>query len=196
MSDCCGTEAKKKHGPHFDPILHGSLAVIALTLILSFAHAPIPNLDHFAHTIIDFLKTMWWGILMGMVFVGVMNKIPREYFNHLLGKGDKFPDILKAAAAGVLGPTCCAVCRGACAVLRYSNTPPTCSEPNIENSAWLASAGFTQRQPSSVRQQRKASATRRWRLDVKYISTLRQKITSTALVLLCSEGNASSARLR
>ncbi|NCT40367.1 MAG: ATPase [Alphaproteobacteria bacterium] len=106
MSDCCGTEAKKKHGPHFDPILHGSLAVIALTLILSFAHAPIPNLDHFAHTIIDFLKTMWWGILMGMVFVGVMNKIPREYFNHLLGKGDKFPDILKAAAAGVLLDLC------------------------------------------------------------------------------------------
>lgn len=105
MSECCDTKPDKT-GFKFDAILHGSIAVIALTIILSLINAPIPHLDHFAHTIIDFLKTMWWGILMGMIFVGIMNKIPREYFNHILGNGDKFSDIIKAAAAGVLLDLC------------------------------------------------------------------------------------------
>ena len=43
---------------------------------------------------------------MGMIFVGIMNKIPREYFNRVLGRGDKFGDILKAAFAGVLLDLC------------------------------------------------------------------------------------------
>jgi len=106
MSSCCDTKTPKKKGFQFDAILHGSIAIIAITLILSALNAPIPHINHFAHTIIDFLKTMWWGILMGMIFVGIMNKIPREYFNHILGSGDKFSDIIKAAAAGVLLDLC------------------------------------------------------------------------------------------
>jgi len=106
MSDCCGTPTKKQSRFKLDIILHGSLAVIALTIALWLANAPIPHIDHFAQTIIEFLKTMWWGILIGMIFVGIMNKVPREYFSHLLGKGNKFTDILKAAAAGVLLDLC------------------------------------------------------------------------------------------
>lgn len=106
MSDCCTPTETTKRGFKFDLILHGSLAIIALALLLSLFNAPIPHIDHFAHTIIEFLKTMWWGIVMGMIFVGIMNKIPRQYFNHLLGKGDTVPDILKAAAAGVLLDLC------------------------------------------------------------------------------------------
>jgi hypothetical protein len=43
---------------------------------------------------------------MGAIFVGIMNKIPREYFNHILGSGDKPKDIIKAAIAGVLLDLC------------------------------------------------------------------------------------------
>lgn len=43
---------------------------------------------------------------MGMVFVGIMNKIPREYFNHLLGSGNSIRGIIRAAMAGVLLDLC------------------------------------------------------------------------------------------
>jgi len=105
MSDCCPSGSTKK-ARYFDPILHGSITVILITMMLSALNAPIPHIDHLAHTIIDFLKTMWLGILMGIIFVGIMNKIPREYFNHILGGGNKLSDIIKAAAAGVLLDLC------------------------------------------------------------------------------------------
>ena len=107
MSSCCNSEkSDKQKGLKLDPILHGSLLVIGVTLALSLANAPIPHMDHFAHSIIDFLKTIWWGIAMGIVFVGIMNKIPREYFNRILGSGNTPKDIIKAAAAGVLLDLC------------------------------------------------------------------------------------------
>ena len=106
MSDCCAPPPQKKDGFKFDIILHGSIAVILLSLILWLAEAPIPHIDHFAKTIIEFLKTMWWGIVIGMIFVGIMNKVPRKYFSHILGKGDKTRDIIKAAVAGVLLDLC------------------------------------------------------------------------------------------
>lgn len=43
---------------------------------------------------------------MGMLFVGIMNKIPREYFNHLLGSGNSIRGIIRAAMAGVLLDLC------------------------------------------------------------------------------------------
>jgi hypothetical protein len=106
MSSCCGSQPTQTKGFKFDPIFHGSLIVIATVLALSFSNAPIPKIDTFSHTIIEFLKTVWWGMLMGAIFVGIMNKIPREYFNHILGSGDKPKDIIKAAIAGVLLDLC------------------------------------------------------------------------------------------
>jgi len=106
MSECCASKTENKTGFQFDLILHTSIVIIMITAMLAFFDAPIPHIDHFAATIIEFLKTMWWGIVMGMIFVGIMNKIPREYFNHILGNGNKFSDILKAAAAGVLLDMC------------------------------------------------------------------------------------------
>ncbi len=99
---------KKKF--QFDPILHGSITVIAVVLTLAFLNIPIPfiqtEIHHFAHAIIDFLKTMWWGVAAGIFFVGIMNKIPRHYFNAMMGDGKSVQGILRAAAAGVVLDLC------------------------------------------------------------------------------------------
>lgn len=46
------------------------------------------------------------GVALGLLSVGLMNKIPRTYFTAILGNGDKFTDILKAAIAGVILDLC------------------------------------------------------------------------------------------
>ncbi len=108
MSDCCAKTPPPCHKKGFkiDPIFYGSLFVIIGALALYFAKLPIPNLDHFAQTLIEFLSTVWWGVLIGMVFVGIMNKVPREYFNALLGPGDSKRGIFRAALAGVFLDLC------------------------------------------------------------------------------------------
>ncbi len=105
MSSCCHQEGHR-HKHSFDYILWGSTGIIVLSLALYFSGLNIPYLHHFAHTVIDFLKTMWWGVALGIIFVGLMSKIPREYFTYLLGRGDTFGGIIRAAIAGLLLDMC------------------------------------------------------------------------------------------
>ncbi len=103
MSSCCPTKKKKR----FDPILHSALIIIIGALLADFALPHnIPALTHFSHTIIEFASKMWWGVLIGLIFVGFMNKIPREYFRAALGKGDSFGGLVRAAIAGLFLDLC------------------------------------------------------------------------------------------
>ncbi|MGQ0527250.1 MAG: permease [Alphaproteobacteria bacterium] len=105
--DCCTTDDEGlEHGRRFDFVLFGSLGVIVAVLALYFAGLNIPSIDHFAHTVLEFLGTMWWGIVLGIIGVGFMNKVPREYFQVLLGPGDNFSGLLRACFAGLLLDLC------------------------------------------------------------------------------------------
>lgn len=90
----------------FDPIMHGSLIVISIIYAMYFLGFHAFSLDHFAHNLTDLFKEMWWGITLGLLSVGLMNKIPREYFTSMMGRGDQPGDILKAAFAGVVLDLC------------------------------------------------------------------------------------------
>jgi uncharacterized protein len=104
---CCGHEKEHKYeSKKFDPILHGSLAVIVIALALYYSGLDIPYAEHFAHKIIELLSTMWWGIVLGVVLVGLMTKIPREYFTAILGRGDTYSGIFRATLAGVFLDMC------------------------------------------------------------------------------------------
>ncbi len=89
-----------------DYLLYGTLAVIAAAVILNLLPVAIPHLTHFSHALAGILKTVWWGILLGIVAVGLMNKVPREYFHALLGRGDTFGGLVRAALAGLLLDLC------------------------------------------------------------------------------------------
>lgn len=107
MSECC--HPPPEHGKtkkHPDYIMFGSMAVIAATLILYVLNVPLPGLNIFVKTQIDLLLTMSWGVALGLLSVGLMERIPRIYFTKIMGKGDKFSDILKAAIAGVVLDLC------------------------------------------------------------------------------------------
>ncbi len=113
MSESCCAKPDKHHnhdgdkkGFKFDAIFHGSLVTIITIIALYAAKAPIPHIETLAQTLIEFLGTVWWGVAIGIVFVGLMNKIPREYFNKLLGAGDSKSGIFRAALAGVFLDLC------------------------------------------------------------------------------------------
>ena len=110
-SSCCAPK-KDDHEEHghkhsdFDLILHGSLAVITLSLIAYVFFPTLPYVHVFAHGVIEMLSIMWWGIVLGIILVGLMSKVPREYFQAILGPGDTFSGILRAALAGLLLDLC------------------------------------------------------------------------------------------
>jgi uncharacterized membrane protein YraQ (UPF0718 family) len=99
-------DAKKSKYFRFDPILHGSLLVILSAYAAQGLGIEWTALHHFTKALTEFFKDMWWGIMLGLLSVGLMNKIPREYFTALMGRGDRFGDILKAAFAGVVLDLC------------------------------------------------------------------------------------------
>lgn len=101
---CCHDNTKTKSG--FDPIFHGSLSIIALTLILHFTGLNIPYVPEFSHATLELLSRMWWGVLLGIIFVGMMGQIRREYFTALLGRGDTVGGVIRAAIAGLFLDLC------------------------------------------------------------------------------------------
>lgn len=109
--DCCHT-APETTGPACHPqgrtdyMLYGTLGIILVMAALHFLPVTVPHLSHFAHAVVEILKTIWWGILFGLVAVGLMNKVPREYFNAMLGRGDTFGGLIRAALAGLLLDLC------------------------------------------------------------------------------------------
>ena len=112
-NSCCPANGTKntpdhEHGkkPRIDWILHGSLSVIIVSVLLHITGIGGESLSHFSHAIIDLLGEMWWGIALGLLSVGLMNKIPREYFTSIMGRGDSFGDIVKASIAGVVLDLC------------------------------------------------------------------------------------------
>ncbi|MDH5723329.1 MAG: permease [Alphaproteobacteria bacterium] len=111
---CCHSD--NKHNPHrthakrFDVFYHGSILVlvttIALHFILSFADASPSVLHHFAMACLELLGSMWWGIVLGIVAVGIIGKIPREFFTGLMGRDDSFGGLVRAVGGGLVLDLC------------------------------------------------------------------------------------------
>lgn len=116
MSSCCSIPPQSDghghdHGPaKRDMLFIGSLTVIiaaiAVHFIAGWLQIDMPALHHFGHNILDLIKTMWWGAALGLLVVGLMGRVPKEYFNVLLGRGDTAGGIFRAAAAGLLLDLC------------------------------------------------------------------------------------------
>ena len=111
MSSCChDTPDAPAHKLKFDAVYHGSLAVIALVFGLYAGQAghlwALPYVDAMAAALLDLFKSMWWGVALGIVFVGLMHQIPRTIFLALLGRGDRFSGLLRAVGAGVFFDLC------------------------------------------------------------------------------------------
>lgn len=67
------------------------------------AHSAI---DHFGMAVFELLNTMWWGILLGIAFVGLLDRVPRDVIIAALAGQRRSTGILRATAAGVAFDLC------------------------------------------------------------------------------------------
>ncbi|NJP03735.1 ATPase [Candidatus Gracilibacteria bacterium] len=106
---CCAPKKKT------DWLLWFGITAIGLGLLVAllpqyisfFQTFTLPSwLSHFAMAEFELLKKMAWGIALGILFVGLLDKVPREFVTSLLGKGGSFSGIMRATGAGVLLDLC------------------------------------------------------------------------------------------
>lgn len=122
MSNCCPPpkpSEKTTNGDHCAPknridyLLYGSLVIIVLAYVSAVSGLAVswgPNVPGgvitFCHSVHEFMDKMWWGVLIGIVFVGILEHVPRELVLSALGNSSGFKGILRATLAGLFFDLC------------------------------------------------------------------------------------------
>lgn len=104
--DHCHTHAKK----HFDYLLWGTLVVILPAYLIGLVEPQeLEGWNHirlFSFSTVELVHRMWWGVLLGIAFVGLLDRVPREFVVSALGKDGGIKGILRATLAGVFLDLC------------------------------------------------------------------------------------------
>ena len=107
MDHCCGDE-KGKRRP--DYLLWVSLAIVVAGYLVHFllrdAGFLPPWLSTMSAGLFELVNTMWWGLVAAIVFVGLLDRIPRDLVMAALGSGGSVRGIVRATLAGVLLDLC------------------------------------------------------------------------------------------
>jgi uncharacterized protein len=114
MSDCCHKEEQKtschETGKKRDYLLISTSSIIALAYCISLLPDTISGSSVYLHTFVSssftLINTMYWGILIGIVFIGLLGQVPREFVIALLGSKDGIGGVIRATIAGVLLDLC------------------------------------------------------------------------------------------
>lgn len=100
---CCTPAGKP------DWLLRIGMLVCALAMVFRWmvpAEMLAPRLHHFAYACAGLLGQMWWGLLAGIFFVGVLARVPRELVMGVLGAHGKWNGLWRAIAAGIALDLC------------------------------------------------------------------------------------------
>lgn len=102
---CCDTPKNK-----LDYLLIVSGSIVLLCYGSALLMDYWPSMPLWLHTmssgIYELVNKMWWGLLAAVVFVGLLERVPREVVTSALGEGGSFRGILRATLAGVLLDLC------------------------------------------------------------------------------------------
>lgn len=105
--DCCANEPAVKKRDHF---LWFSISAVALLYVLGLflphGDGSSMQLSTLAHGVVELFNKMWWGIALGIIFVGLLARIPRDLVMSVLGHEKGFKSLLRATMAGVLLDLC------------------------------------------------------------------------------------------
>lgn len=93
----------------FDWLLWGSGSIVAVAWLAAAVfptNVPSPAVGAFTASVYTLINTMWWGVVLGAVMVGLLGKIPREFVMSALGNRGGIAGMARATAAGVLLDLC------------------------------------------------------------------------------------------
>ena len=110
MSECCQKTHDHALPPSFDWLLWVSAILVAIPFLLAVSGTPIfgdvKPFQTYMHSVHDFVMMSWWGVLIGIFFLSLLSKIPREFVMSVLGNEKGAFGIIRAMAAGVLLDLC------------------------------------------------------------------------------------------
>ncbi|MEM9759285.1 MAG: permease [Pseudomonadota bacterium] len=102
-SSCCEKPARR------DWLLLGSVSGVLISLALSIAPielAPGSAAATFVAAVSELLGRMWWGLALGVVFVGLLAGVPRDLVVAVLGRRAGLGGMFRATLAGVFLDLC------------------------------------------------------------------------------------------
>lgn len=104
-SSCCGGGGGKRK---IDWLLWGSLVLVAAGYVGHlFFHDQLPaQAAFFSHGVYELMNKMWWGLALGILAVGLLGWVPREWVAAVLGKPGSISGILRAMTAGLILDLC------------------------------------------------------------------------------------------
>ncbi len=117
---CCSTKPQAKPSCHgeteapsccaparkIDWLLWGSMILVAAGIAGHFLHIGPAWWHTYSHGAAEFMSKAWWGLLAGILAVGIIGRLPQDLVTGLLGKGGSFGGILRATLAGTLLDLC------------------------------------------------------------------------------------------
>jgi len=124
MSDCCKPEPVVTTTPACcasqpptpvqksrpDYLLWGSASIVAVGYLIHLLVGGQPALPEWLTVMssgaYELINNMWWGLLMAVAFVGLLERIPRELVMSALGQGGTPRGVIRATFAGVLLDLC------------------------------------------------------------------------------------------
>lgn len=114
VSGCCAPKAddsgchSQKQRPDYLLWISGLIVLICYVLYwLIDGHPDLPEwLVVMTSGVFELINRMWWGLLAAVIFVGLLERIPRDMVMSALGRGGTFKGILRATFAGVLLDLC------------------------------------------------------------------------------------------
>tara|TARA_R110000868_G_scaffold411733_1_gene708233 strand:- start:63368 stop:64411 length:1044 start_codon:yes stop_codon:yes gene_type:complete len=105
MSDCCGKPKKRMDYIFIGSLLSVSVFYVVHLFSLGFS-LDVPFVGNLSADVFEIMNSMWWGLALGVLFVGVVGRIPRELIAAALGKGGTMSGLVRATSAGVLLDLC------------------------------------------------------------------------------------------
>lgn len=117
MMSCCSEKHKEPETEHccgpksrVDWLLWVSLFVVVIAYGVHFfgleKFLPWTALSDFSHGVHELMTKMWWGVLAGIVAVGVMHQVPREAVMKVMGRSGSVSGIMRAVLGGVALDLC------------------------------------------------------------------------------------------
>lgn len=111
-SSCCHTENpheghEHKSGPDWMMLVCSPLIIIPYLLYL-FGPDTLDRgwFSTYMHSIHEFVNATWWGVLIGIFFLALLSRVPREFVMAVLGDKKGANGIGRAMLAGVLLDLC------------------------------------------------------------------------------------------